>query len=109
MRYSDILKSAIVAVEKGTDKHGDTAKSFEMIGQLWATYIAHTMAKRKVVSLTGFDVANMMMMVKQVRSVYGHSVDNQVDAAGYAAIAAVLNPDPMIEDLAEELRKGIEE
>ena len=40
----------------------------------------------------------MMMMVKQARSVYGHSIDNQIDAAGYAALAAMLDPMADLED-----------
>jgi hypothetical protein len=46
----------------------------------------------------------MMIMVKQARSIYGQSVDNQIDIAGYAAIAAMLNP---VEQLGDELEKAL--
>jgi hypothetical protein len=61
------------------------------------------------VEITSFDVANMMIMVKQARSVYGHSSDNQVDIAGNAAIAAMLNPAEPVDNLGDELKKAIEE
>jgi len=91
-KATDVLSKAQKAIDDGTEVHGDTYRSFEMIGQLWATYIGHTMTVHKKVHLTPRDVATMMMMVKQVRSVYGHSPDNYVDAAGYAALAAMLDP-----------------
>ena len=101
-----ILEQAMIAISEGSEKHGDTAKSFEMIAQMWTTYIAHSMALRKQVALTSFDVANMMMMVKQARSIYGHSPDNQVDAAGYAAIAAMLDP---VGNLDKELTDALDD
>lgn len=104
-KAADVLKRAAKAVEEGTAKHGDTARSFEFIAQLWGTYVSHAMAVRKQVSLTPFDVANMMMMVKQARSVYGNSIDNQIDAAGYAALAAMLNH---TDDMEDELAKVVE-
>jgi hypothetical protein len=94
----------MVAVEEGTVKHGNTKRSFEYIATAWATYIGHVMANKKRVELTPFDVANMMIMVKQARSIYGHADDNQVDIAGYAALAAVLNP---TERLGEEIEKAL--
>lgn len=100
----EVLRRAIVAVEEGSKKHGDTLRSFEMIAQMWGIHIAHVMARRKQVSLTPFDVATMMMMVKQARAVYGNSIDNQVDAAGYAALAAMLDESSVVEeDLANAL------
>jgi hypothetical protein len=97
-KATDVLSKAQRAINDGTEVHGDTYRSFEMIGQLWATYIGHTMTIHKKIALTPRDVATMMMMVKQVRSVYGHTVDNYVDAAGYAALAAMLDPMGRIND-----------
>jgi hypothetical protein len=109
MTNSDILNRAIIAVEEGAAKHGDTKRSFELIAQLWSVYIGHVMSKRKKVEISSFDVANMMVMLKQARSVYGKSGDNQVDIAGYAAIAAMLNPVESVDNLGDELKKAIEE
>jgi Domain of unknown function (DUF6378) len=102
VKPTEVLRKAAEAVERGTALHGDTKRSFELIAQLWGVYISHSMAIRKQVSLTPFDVANMMIMVKQARSIYGNSPDNQVDIAGYAALAAALGPS--VEDqLAKEI------
>jgi len=87
-----VLESAAKALSNGAATHGDTERSFSMIGTMWATYVSHAMAMRKELTLTGSDVATMMMMVKQARSLYGNSIDNSIDAAGYAALAAMLNP-----------------
>ncbi len=103
-KAQEVLSRAARAVEKNTNVHGDTQRSFEFIAQMWATYIGHTMAKHKRVVLTPFDVANMMIMVKQARSIYGQSIDNQVDIAGYAALAAMLDP---VDKLDDELEKAL--
>ena len=105
-KASDVLSKAQKAIDDGTEVHGDTYRSFDMIAQLWATYIGHTMAVHKKIALTPRDVATMMMMVKQVRSVYGHSQDNYVDAAGYAALAAMLDP---MTGIADGLNLAVEE
>jgi hypothetical protein len=78
-----------------------------MIGQMWSTYITHIMTSRTSRSITPFDVATMMMMVKQARSVYGEGVDNQVDAAGYAALAAMLNPVPNFDGMDKEISSAV--
>ena len=103
-KAQEVLARAAKAVDRNTQVHGDTQRSFDFIAQMWSTYIGHAMAQRKQVALTGFDVANMMIMVKQARSIYGQSVDNQIDIAGYAAIAAMLNP---VEQLGDELEKAL--
>ena len=106
MNPVEVLKKAIVAVETGTAIHGDTKRSFEFIAQLWSVYVAHSMSQKKKVELTAFDVANMMVMVKQARSVYGNSTDNYVDAAGYTALAASLDP---MSELDKELQRGFDD
>jgi Domain of unknown function (DUF6378) len=89
---SKILQDAEHAISEGTQTHGDTDKSFQMIGTMWQTYLAHTVSSRKSPKITSFDVAQMLAIVKVARSVYGFSMDNHVDAAGYAALAGMLNP-----------------
>ena len=88
----DVLQKAAKAVHDGTGKHGDTERSFAMIGQLWQTYIVHAWMQRQNNIITAQDVAQMMVFVKMARAVYGHSADNHVDMAGYAALASTLNP-----------------
>ena len=39
--------------------------------------------------VTPHDVAQLMILIKVARSVYGYSEDNFVDTAGYAALAAM--------------------
>jgi hypothetical protein len=36
----------------------------------------------------------MMALLKVARGVYGYSIDNFTDGAGYTALAAMLTPDP---------------
>ena len=101
---NDVLKDATRAINEGADKHGDTERSFTMIAQMWSTYLSHAFTARKGVVLRPHDVARMMEMLKMARSMYGHSMDNFVDSAGYAAIAAMLSP---LEDLPSELEKAV--
>lgn len=89
---SRILQDAETAVSEGVQKHGDTAKSFQMIGQMWQTYLANMVASRNSPKITPFDVAQMMILVKTCRAMYGFSMDNHIDIAGYSALAGMLNP-----------------
>jgi hypothetical protein len=70
-----------------------------MIGQLWNVYLDHARLRRGNEFIQPRDVAQMMIMVKIARSLYGHSRDNFVDAAGYSALAAMLTLDyPKVAD-----------
>lgn len=89
---ANVLKDAASAVIKGTEIHGDTEKSFTMIGQLWQTYIVHAWMQRQNNLITPQDVAHLMVLVKIARASYGQSSDNHVDIAGYSALAAMLDP-----------------
>jgi len=87
---SSILTEAatIVAGDRQTT-HGDKERSFGAIASLWNAYIAARKAPEA--ALSGFDVAQMMALLKIVRSVQGKPVrDHFVDAAGYTAIAGEL-------------------
>lgn len=101
--------------------HGSTENSFQMIADLWSAYINHTHYVRTLqrinIRLMPVDIAHMMVQLKQARALYGDASnkDNFVDAAGYSALAGMLQlPDPNhpaekeVEKLAEDLRKELE-
>jgi hypothetical protein len=87
--------AAIVGKVRG-QQHGDAEESFRMIGEMWATYLRHTMKVKlgldTPISISPADVANMMADVKRARSVYGDplAVDNYVDQIGYTSLAGML-------------------
>jgi Domain of unknown function (DUF6378) len=87
-----VLEAALNAIKLNADRHGDTHYSFTAIAQMWTVYLEHLIHIRGKLDLTGFDVAQMMTDVKKVRALYGHSIDNHVDQAGYSALAAMLHP-----------------
>lgn len=87
---SGILTEAalLVAGDRQTT-HGDKERSFGAIAGMWNAYLEAR--KTPEASLSGFDVAQMMVLLKIGRSVQGKPVrDHFVDAAGYAAIAGEL-------------------
>ena len=85
-----ILETALKAISTRGDEHGDLEESFTMIAKLWETYIGNVMVVRGQHRLDGRDVAQMLLMLKIARAVYGTGMDHYVDEAGYAAIAAAL-------------------
>jgi hypothetical protein len=85
----EILQQAIQEVNSKAEEHGDTAESFRMISELWSVYVNHARANREGPPVTPHDVAQMMILIKIARSVYGESEDNFIDTAGYAALAAM--------------------
>ena len=87
-----VLHNATDAVKKGMKHHGDTEASFSMIAELWTTYIKHIAIIRGFNGVDPDQVAQMMVLLKIGRSAYGHGKDNYVDAAGYSALAAMLQP-----------------
>lgn len=92
-----------VTTERG-NQHGSAENSFEMIAQMWSVYLNHAAKSRTGedlrVSITAFDVAQMMTTLKQCRAVYGdpQNMDNYVDGAGYQALAGmIVTPEKSIE------------
>ena len=85
-----ILQDATEAIDTRSGQHGHTENSFAMIAEMWTTYISNTSTVRGGIGITPDDVAKMMTMLKIARSVYGHGRDNFVDAAGYMALASIL-------------------
>jgi len=106
-----ILETAAktVMTERGT-QHGDAENSFRMIGEMWMAYLRNTWKRRaatgseiKDLTIEPVDVANMMVQLKQARSVYGDgtNLDHYVDAAGYTALAGMLTVEAQKEKAGE--------
>jgi len=85
------------AIRARLKEHGHTERSFKMIGELWSVYISHAYTSRDDLQLKPHDIAQMMGLLKVARAVYGYSMDNFVDGAGYTALASMLTPLPNIE------------
>jgi hypothetical protein len=89
-----VLLDAANAIRNRHTEHGHTERSFGMIGELWGIYMHHSMTVRSSPNLLPEDIAQMMVLLKIARAVYGNSVDNFTDGAGYMALAAMLSPQP---------------
>jgi len=106
------LAALAVGTERG-QQHGDTEASFQMIAELWSTWINHAttiatdIRPMPEIHLTAFDVAQMMSMVKKGRSLYGDRTmpDHYADDIGYSALAGMLasGGHPVPEALPEQL------
>lgn len=85
----------VVTTERG-NQHGGAEDSFQMIGDLWSTYLRNQIAKSGAdvshVNVTAYDVAQMMTLLKIARAVHGNPTneDNYVDASGYQSLAAAI-------------------
>jgi hypothetical protein len=89
-RYKDAspaaisLAKAISLIDGDRDKqHGDRHENFGMIAALWSIFLGHEIKPHQV--------AWCMVLMKVARESNGtHSLDNAIDAAGYAALAGEL-------------------
>jgi hypothetical protein len=89
-RYKDAspaaisLAKAISLIDGDRDaSHGDRKENFAMIAALWSTYLGTEVKPHQV--------CWCMVLVKAARESNGtHSLDNAIDAAGYAALAGEL-------------------
>lgn len=94
----DILEKATKAIKAGSNKHGDTYPSFKTIAELWSVYIDGVFTLHRTNKLQPSNVAAMMSMVKIVRALYGDSIDNYVDEAGYAALNGMLSVQGQVDE-----------
>lgn len=75
------------------NNHGDTTDSFTAIAEMWSVYIRHSVRVRHkgVIALDGIDVAQMMSLLKKMRSMFGAPIrEHSVDDAGYTSIAGMM-------------------
>ena len=79
-----ICDKAATLIDGERDKqHGDRNENFGCIASLWSAYLDREIKPHQV--------AWMMVMVKLARETNGtHSIDNAIDACGYAALAGEL-------------------
>jgi len=82
------LRAALEQVSTKNRVHGDTDPLFRMIAELWSIYVFHANTVRPEITVSPHDVAQLMVLLKIARSVYGYSADNYVDEGGYAALAS---------------------
>jgi len=88
-----VLADALKQVTTKHKEHGDTSNSFAMIAEFWSTYVKHAAVVQGFTGVEAHDVTQMMVLLKVARSVYGKSADNHIDAAGYTALSALLEPE----------------
>lgn len=84
MKATTIIEAAALLVGGDRAKqHGDMEKTHDDVAALWTAYTG--------VSLTGQDVAMMMVLLKIGRAKNGaFNLDDYVDMAGYSGIAGQL-------------------
>ncbi|AFF28433.1 phosphofructokinase [Mycobacterium phage Tiger] len=71
-------------------QYGEATESFERIAGMWSAYIGK--------ELNGFDVINLMVLLKVSRAKVGYHRDSYVDIAGYAGLGERLyNEQPWID------------
>ena len=82
-----ICDKAAHLIDGERDKqHGDRSENFGCIASLWSAYLDREIKPHQV--------AWMMVLVKLARETNGtHSIDNAIDACGYAALAGELAAD----------------
>jgi hypothetical protein len=115
MDRNETLLAAGKAVSSRNDIYGSAAESFGMTAEFWRLYLRqHTKID---ITLTAEHVANMMMMLKMVRSIVNPAhADNMVDVCGYAALVNEINtkpglsvqkpkPAPILDELDENMKQ----
>lgn len=86
-----VLEEAQKVVGERAKTHGeDTGACFDAIAASWAAYLSgRHKGPMAAWELTGFDVAQMMVLFKVARSVSGDRLhkDHYIDQAGYSELA----------------------
>jgi len=92
-----ILREAAELVDGPREvEHGDKRQSFDGIARAWNTYLTNkTLGQGEggiiQPELTGYDVAQMMVLLKMTRPMFGQlSPDHAKDQCGYSGIAGML-------------------
>lgn len=77
----DEAKSLITGDRNVT--YGSPTENFHNIAEFWTTRLSHKLKEGE--SISGFDVADLMALLKIARNVVSPKRDNAVDGAGYLA------------------------
>ena len=77
----DEAKSLITGDRNVT--YGSPTENFHNIAEFWTTRLSHKLKDGE--SISGFDVADLMVLLKIARNVVSPKRDNAVDGAGYLA------------------------
>lgn len=101
----DLLVNALKTITQDRpDVHGSAEHSFDAIARLWSVYLEEMMfakyGKRLEIFIAGYDVAQMMSLLKKVRAMFGQQShpDHFIDDAGYTALAGMIaTPEPVEE------------
>lgn len=93
---TDVLREAHGIIRGPRRNHyGDPRQNFQAIADMWNAYL-----RGKGVDgdpITGYDVAQLMVLLKVARGARGYHRDSAVDTAGYAALTEVLCDDDSYE------------
>lgn len=89
-RCADVLTKALELTSGDRAKtHGDKRENHQNIADLWNAYYSGKMIKSPTQPFTAQDVAVMMCLLKIARMKSGtFNLDNFIDLAGYAGVAA---------------------
>jgi len=81
-----VLDEAAATISTGrVDDYGQAEDSFGVIASFWGTYLSARLGTP--VTIDGWDVAQMMNLLKTARDTQSRKRDNLVDGAGYLALA----------------------
>ena len=105
MKATEVAAQAAKLLAGDRDRtHGNKRDNHDNIAALWDAY-ARRKWKLPPGTITGTDVALMMVLLKVARTLAGaHNADDYVDAVGYSAIAGELAQQDA--DAADELRQS---
>lgn len=82
----EVLETARTIIKgQRQDDYGTPERSFERIARLWDAYLADKLGDN---TLDAHDVGIMMVLLKVARTMHSTKLDNYIDMAGYAALAA---------------------
>ena len=88
-RPKNILEEAFKIINGARKQaYGPVEESFEKIAQCWNAILGNKLKPEETIS--GVDVALLMIALKTVRHSVGQSRDDLVDICGYAALAEIL-------------------